>query len=464
MSRCDVAIIGAGPAGMAAAAEAAGAGLSTVVLDEQQVPGGQIYRGVEAADGRRLAILGGDYAKGRALVDEFRRSSATYLPGATVWNVDRERRIEFSRAGGSARLSAGALVVASGAIERPTPLPGWTLPGVLTAGACQVLLKAHGLVDDDVVFVGSGPLLWLVAAQTVAVGSRPKAIVETVPRARYRAALPKLAANSTALGYLRKGFAMMRAVRRAGVPVYRDATQISIEGDGQAEAVVFRSGGRNHRIETRRVALHQGIVPNQQIARLLGCDHAWNDGQRSFVPVLDPFGETSVADIFVAGDGAGIGGARVAALEGRLAGRRIAEKAGRTTGEGTSGLQDDLRRERSIRPFLEALYMPCAEVLAPADGTTVCRCEEITAGQIREAADLGAPGPNQVKSFLRSGMGPCQGRMCGLAVTEIVAAMRGMQPGAVGYYRIRPPLKPLALAELAAFEIAEDEATTAERN
>ena len=462
MSRYDVAIIGAGPAGMAAAVETARAGLSTVLLDEQGSPGGQIYRSVEQAGSRRLEVLGGDYAEGRKLAGEFRESNADYLPGATVWNVTREGTVDFSRTGGSAQLAAGALVVASGAIERPTPMPGWTLPGVLTAGAVQILLKAHGLVDEEVVFAGSGPLLWLIAAQMVAAGARPRAIVETVPRSRYRAAASKLALNLTAAGYLRKGAAMMRVVKRAGVPIYRDATQLAIAGKAKTEAVTFRSGGRDHRVETGRVALHQGVVPNQQITRLLRCDHAWNESQRCFVPVLDAFGETSVANVFVAGDGGGIGGARVAALQGRLAGRRIAEKAGRVSGEGTSKLRGDLRREASIRPFLETLYAPSPEILAPADGTMVCRCEEITAGQIREAVDLGAPGPNQVKSFLRSGMGPCQGRMCGLAVTEIIAARRGEAPSTVEYYRIRPPLKPLALAELAALDKPESEAVIAE--
>ena len=275
MTRYDVAIIGAGPAGMAAAVETARAGLSTVLLDEQAAPGGQIYRSVEQADARRLKVLGDDYAEGRKLAEAFRASDATYLAGATVWNVTRDRKIDYSRSGGSAQLSARALIVASGAIERPTPMPGWTLPGVLTAGACQILLKAHGLVDEEVVFVGSGPLLWLIAAQMVAAGARPKAIVETVPRSRYRAAASKLALNLTAAGYLRKGAAMMRVVKRAGVPIYRDANRSSPllvrtrprpSPSGRADA--------NHRMETRRVALHQGVVPNQQITRLLRCDHS----------------------------------------------------------------------------------------------------------------------------------------------------------------------------------------------
>ncbi len=350
MSRYDVAIIGAGPAGMAAAVETARAGLSTVLLDEQDSPGGQIYRSVEQAGSRRLEVLGGDYAEGRKLAGEFRESNADYLPGATVWNVTREGTVDFSRTGGSAQLAAGALVVASGAIERPTPMPGWTLPGVLTAGAVQILLKAHGLVDEEVVFAGSGPLLWLIAAQMVAAGARPRAIVETVPRSRYRAAASKLALNLTAAGYLRKGAAMMRVVKRAGVPIYRDATQLAIAGKAKTEAVTFRSGGRDHRVETGRVALHQGVVPNQQITRLLRCDHAWNESQRCFVPVLDAFGETSVANVFVAGDGGGIGGARVAALQGRLAGRRIAEKAGRVSGGGYV--------ETAGRPAARGLHPP----------------------------------------------------------------------------------------------------------
>lgn len=462
MTRYDVAVIGAGPAGMAAAAETARAGLSTVLLDEQASPGGQIYRSIEQADPNRLAILGEDYAAGRKLAEEFRASGATCLFGATVWNVDRDRQIDYSRSGRSAQLSSSALIVASGAIERPTPMPGWTLPGVVTAGACQILLKANGLVDDDVVFVGSGPLLWLIAAQMVAAGTKPKAIVETVPRARYRTALSKLSWNLTAAKYLYKGMAMMRAVKSAGVPVYRDATEVAVDGDSQTEAVTFRCDGQRHRIQTTRVALHQGVVPNQQITRLLRCEHAWNEAQRCFVPVRDAYGETNLSDIFVAGDGGGIGGARVAAMQGRIAGWRVVEKAGKPAGKGVAGLQAALARELSIRPFLEALYAPSHEVLVPADGTMVCRCEEVTAGQIREAVDLGAPGPNQVKSFLRSGMGPCQGRMCGLAATEIIAQRRGETPSVVDYYRIRPPLKPLALAELAALEKPAAEAVVAE--
>lgn len=457
MTKYDVVIVGAGPAGMAAAIECARAGLSTILLDEQNAPGGQIYRAVEKADVRRLRILGDDYSKGRDLAADFRASGAVYLSGATVWNVNPELGIFFSKSGTSSSFSAGAMIVATGATERSMPVPGWTLPGVMTAGACQIMLKANGLIHDNVVLVGSGPLLWLIAAQMIAAGTKPSAMIETVPRSRYVAALGRLPLNRTALGYLRKGAAMMRVVKRAGVPIYRGATEIAITGNGQAEAINFRSKGRSHTLPVEFIALHQGVVPNQQITRLLRCEHFWSESQRCFVPTLDGYGETSVDNIYVAGDGGGIGGAIVAELQGRLAGLRVAEKAGKSVAVDVTALKSRLQRELSIRPFLDALYAPSAEILAPADGTIVCRCEELTAGQIRAAVGLGAPGPNQVKSFLRSGMGPCQGRICGLAVTEIIAECRAEPPSVIDYYRIRPPLKPLALAELAAFTPVEND-------
>lgn len=450
MTHYDVAVIGAGPAGMAAAVESAASGLSVIVLDEQALPGGQIYRAVENADAARVAILGEDYAAGRALVEEFRASAAIYIPRATVWNVNPELVLNYSKDGASFEISASALVIASGAIERPTPMPGWTLPGVITAGASQILLKAHGYIDDSIAFIGCGPLLWLVAAQMVTAGRTPRAIIETVPMSRYAAASVKFPLNPTAWKYMRKGAGLMRTVRQAGVPIHRNARNIVISGSPRASAASFTSGGESRRVEADLFALHQGVVPNQQITRLLRCEHAWDERQRCFVPVRDEFGETSAANIYVAGDGGGISGARAAELQGRLTGRRIAAKAG-LPAAALVGLQRDLAREQSIRPFLETLYAPSQEIRSPAASTLVCRCEEITAGRIREAIDLGAPGTNQVKSYLRSGMGPCQGRMCGLAVTEIIAEQTGESPSVVDYYRVRPPLKPLALAELAMF-------------
>ncbi|NIY95951.1 FAD-dependent oxidoreductase [Salipiger sp. HF18] len=449
MSRRDLCIIGAGPAGMAAAVEARAAGLSVTVLDEALRPGGQIYRDVTRASEARLAILGPDYAAGQALAARFAASGAEHLCGASVWHIEQEEGgflLSYSQDGASSQVEAAKLIVATGALERPMPLPGWTLPGVTTTGALQILLKTSGVVPEDVVLVGCGPLQLLLAAQLVAAGRPPRAIVETVPTANYLAAGKHLPRALRGFGYLAKGAGLLLKLRRAGVPIYRDAQAIALEGDATLEAVRFTSGGRGHRIETTTAGLHHGVVPNQQVTRLMRCEHRWNADQHAFAPVCDSYGETSVPGLFVAGDGAGIRGAVSAALAGRLAAARIAGRPDSATAPHVQALA----RDAAVRPLLEALYRPCAQALSPSDDTLVCRCEEITAGQIRAAATAGAPGPNQVKAFLRTGMGPCQGRTCGLAVTGLIAQSSGRSPDDTGYFRIRPPLKPLTLSEMAA--------------
>lgn len=453
----ELIVIGAGPAGLAGATLAAGLGLDVLVLDEQPAPGGQIYRGSEAVTAGRPGlgpILGPDYRRGAELIRAFRASGADYVAGAAVWNVSRDRQVHFSTAEGSREVSGRHVLLVTGALERPVPIPGWTLPGVMTAGALQILLKTSGLVPDQpTLLVGSGPLLWLLARQLVAAGAPPAAVVETVPWRRYLAAARGLPRALAAPGHLAKGLRMMRAVRAAGVAVHRGAGNLRIEGAGAAEALRFVQGGRERRIPAQIIALHQGVIPNQQITRLVGASHEWDEAQQCFRPLRDAWRETDVAGIWVAGDGGGIGGAIAAEHEGRVAALGIAHRLGRIGAaerdRRAAPSRAALRRELAVRPFLDRLYAPPAEVLSPADEVMVCRCEEVTAGAIREAVAMGCPGPNQAKSFLRCGMGPCQGRLCGPTVTGIIARARGMPPAEIGYYRIRPPLKPVTLGELA---------------
>jgi NADPH-dependent 2,4-dienoyl-CoA reductase/sulfur reductase-like enzyme len=457
MREVDVAIIGAGPAGLSAATRAAQAGLSVVVLDEQVAPGGQIYRSVEAASETRRRILGPDYVKGLDIIAAFRQSGAELISGATVWNIATDKLIDYSQGGRAQCLRAGAVVAACGALERPSPVPGWTLPGVTTAGALQILLKSAGMVPDSVVLAGAGPLLWLVAAQLIAAGSPPVAILDTVPRRQMLAALRYLPQALKADGYIGKGREMLAAVRASGVPVHRHVYGIRIEGNTSVEAISFQVGRKRLSIPTQAVALHQGIIPNQQVSRLLRCEHVWDHGQQCFRPLLNENFETSEAGLYIAGDAGGIGGAHAAALQGRIVGLHLAERAGRGDPAGLRATRAELARDLAVRPFLEALYAPAPDILAPDDGTIVCRCEEVTAGAIRARVAIGASGPNQIKSLIRTGMGPCQGRVCGVAVSSIIAAARGEEPEKADYYRVRPPLKPVPLTELAEYPLMEDE-------
>lgn len=450
----DLAVIGAGPAGMAAAVTARQHGLSCVVFDETRQPGGQIYRAItERPKSGRRDILGPDYYAGRELVEAFQRSGAAHQAGTQVWSI-AEGEIHWRSPDGSGVTSARRIVAAAGAMERPFPLRGWTLPGVMTAGAAQILLKSAGLVEDDLVFIGCGPLLYLVAAQYCRAGHPPKLILETVPRENLAAALPHLPRALLAAPYLAKGLGLIRELRTAGVQIERGVEQVEIEGEEAVRGVKWFSAGRWQRADASRIALHQGVVPNVNLAMALRCRHVWDDRQRCWRPQLDEWGRSSQPWLWIAGDEASIAGAVSARLSGTLAALDIARDLGaigQPERDKESGpVRAALKRDRAIRPFLEGLYRPADGFVAPqADEVIVCRCEEVTRGEIAEVVKEGAAGPNQAKGFLRCGMGPCQGRLCGHTVTETMAALSGRSPEEIGYFRQRMPIKPITVGEIA---------------
>lgn len=451
----DLIVIGAGPAGMAAAVEARRHGMSVLLLDEQETPGGQIYRRVTQADEDRRRILGPDYARGSDLAREFTVSGAEYWPRTAVWQVTRERRVHALRDGRVAALEARAIVLATGAMERPFPIPGWTLSGVMTAGAAQILMKSAGIVPGQApVLAGCGPLLYLLAWQYLRAGVRIGAILDTAAPADLRAALRHASGALAGWPDLVKGLKLLSGIKRHRVPHYKGVTGLAIQGeDGCAQRIQFQADGRTRTLPASLVLLHQGVVPNTQITWSLRAGHVWDDAQLCWRPVVDGWGELDVPGIYVAGDGAAIAGARAAEIQGRLTGLGAAAAAGRLTAAQRDARAAPLVRERQsflrIRPFLDRLYRPKDENRIPADEVMVCRCEEVTAGRLRDDVRLGCVGPNQVKSFSRCGMGPCQGRQCGLTVTELIAGTRQVPPADAGYYRIRPPIKPITLAQLA---------------
>lgn len=456
----DVAVIGAGPAGLAAATQAAKAGLSVILLDEQDAAGGQIYRAIERSDAQRREILGPDYGAGAALADAFAHCGARHLPNASVWQITRERTVHYLRDGKVGSIEAKRVVLATGALERPFPIPGWTLPGVMSAGAAQILLKSAGEVPaEPPVLVGCGPLLYLLGWQYVRAGVPIRALVDTTRHAdRWRAKRHMLSALR-AWPFLSKGLQLIRTLRDAGVPIYEAADDLRVEGtlgdDGteRAHALRFLVRGVPQRIEANLILLHQGVVPNTQFTLSLRAAHRWDAAQLCFRPDTDAWGELDVPGIFVAGDGGGIGGAQAAKIQGDVVALAIAAQLGAidtaTRDRDAAPRLRELAGVMRIRPFLDSLYRPRDENRVPADDVIVCRCEEVTAGQLRQFVALGCAGPNQAKSFGRCGMGPCQGRLCGLTVTEVIAAARRAPPDEVGYYRIRPPIKPLTLGELA---------------
>ena len=460
MSRAvDLLIIGAGPAGMSAALRARSLGMSVLVVDDQPAPGGQIWRAVETrASTRTGKLLGDEYAAGLPLAQAFRTSGAIYEPSTQVWQIEPGWQVYMSRAQQAECVQAANVLLATGAQERPAPFPGWTLPGVLTVGAAQILLKTAREVPQNPPWIaGSGPLALLYMVQLLRAGGSIAGWLDTAPADGWRRALPFATSARHAWKDILKGLRWTRELRRARFPIIRGVTQLRAEGGQRLEHLLYQTAdGQSQRVAAGLLLIHEGVVPSIHMTQALGCKHVWNAAQQCLAPTLDEWGQTSKPGIFMAGDGAGIGGARAACTRGDLAALGIAMRAGKLQDDAARRLAEPLRRrlatELSIRPMLDALYPPRAELFAPADDTMVCRCEELTAGQIRAAAEIGQPGPNQIKAFTRAGMGPCQGRQCGYTVAHILAAAHGKPVEEIGFYRIRPPLKPLTLGELASLD------------
>ncbi len=458
----DLLVVGAGPAGMGAAVAARRHGIAVLVVDDQPAPGGQIWRAVETiAATPRGARLGAAYRAGAERAATFRACGADYEPGSQLWQIEPGFRAFLTRAGKARVVSAEAIILATGAQERPAPFPGWTLPGVLTVGAAQILLKTADAVPKKPVWIaGSGPLPLLYMTQLLAAGGQIAGFCDTTPAGRLSAALPHVPRTLSGLIDLGKGLAWRLALKRAGVRVVRHVTELVAEGEGKLQAFHYRTeDGRGETVPAEVLLVHEGVVPSIHAPLASGCAVEWHAGQQCWVPTLDAWGESSQAGIFVAGDGAGIGGARAAELRGQLAGLRAAVRLGGVSEAAAETearpLRHRLRKALALRPFLDALFAPRSQIFAPADATVVCRCEEVTAADIRAWAVLGRPGANQLKAFTRAGMGPCQGRQCGYSVMQILAEAQQRPVGDIGFYRIRPPLKPVTLGELASLDETE---------
>ncbi len=443
----DLIIIGAGPAGISAATEARAHGLSVLVLDENPAPGGRIWQALETRGAKEQ-----DDTDGLLALHKFRASGADSRWRTSVWAIEPDGTVFWSEDSVARSARAARVVICTGTTERPMPIPGWTLPGVMTVGAAQIALKTAGLLPTGATWIaGQGPLLLLYTVQALRAGGRIAGVLDLSDGTAPLRALQHVPMALRAYDDMTKGLAWRREIARAGVP-WLSATALRAGGEGALQRIAFRAGGRNREETADLLLLHDGVIPSVQITRALGCAHEWDAGQHCWKPALDAWGTTSLPNIVVAGDGAGIGGARVAALSGRIAALGVAQTLGRIDSALRDAAAAPLRAARAralaVRPLLDTLYAPRPRRLD--DATIVCRCEEITAAQIREAASLGCLGLNQLKSFTRCGMGPCQGRMCGSTAAEVLAAARGVPVAAIEPYRTRFPTKPVTVGELAA--------------
>ncbi|RME65268.1 MAG: FAD/NAD(P)-binding oxidoreductase, partial [Alphaproteobacteria bacterium] len=421
MAEPRVIVVGAGPAGICAAQTLVAAGIRPVVVDEGQRDGGQIYRRQPENFKRSYAALyGTEAARAKAMHQRFEalRGHIDYMPQTLVWNIAGQD-VYVAQGDRLATLPFTALILATGAIDRLMPVKGWTLAGTYSLGGAQIALKAQACaIGRQVVFMGTGALLYLVAAQYLKAGAHVAAVLDTSPWMGRIAALPQLMAQPSILW---QGVALAWALRRAGVPVHTRVTPLEIEG-GPASGVShlrFRDRrGRVRRIACDAVAMGYHLRPETQLADLAKCDFEFDADTRQWLPWTDMDGRTSQAGIYLAGDGARVLGARAAAVSGRLA--ALAALCDLGHGDATPRMARLRRRLGRYRRFAgglaRAFAWPAALAAALDDETIVCRCECVSAGQLRQVVTEGsASEANRAKAFSRVGMGRCQGRYCGHA-------------------------------------------------
>lgn len=451
-----IAIVGAGPAGLAASVAAVEGGCSVVLIDEAGMPGGQIYR--QAQPPLQVAPVGTpqEIERKRALLADFERvrSKVDYRRCTTAHSLYPGPELQIAEEKFSERLKPDAVILATGVSERAIPLPGWTLPGVYYAGGAQALLKAQGVTPGKrIVVAGVGALPLAVGAQLSKAGVEVAAVALLHPLSGMARDLVGLWAGRS---IVREGLQYKRWLREARVPVLQGWAPVRVEGSQRAEAVVLapvdsegrHNEGRARRFEVDAVAFNFGFTANSELARMAGAESTYDPVIGGWLPKRDSQGRTSVPEVYVAGDGAGLRGALVAAAEGRIVG---AAAASALTGQPTPDLRDAEKVRKDNERFQAALRrtlpLPKGVWEWAKQDTVVCRCECVTRGRIENAVLEGHSSLDGLKRNTRVGMGWCGGRTC---LQSAAAYVHGGQVGAgLEPMRARPVARPVKLGALA---------------
>jgi NADPH-dependent 2,4-dienoyl-CoA reductase/sulfur reductase-like enzyme len=466
MRETELAIIGAGAAGLAAASEAAEHGVKVTVLDDNAQPGGQYFRQLPRTY-RRTAPTGWDKEQARwnRLIGLARQPGVIHMTDAVVWEAPEDGVLAFARGQESGRLKARQILVAAGAHDRPVPFPGWTLPGVLTAGGFQNLIKGQrAMPGRRVAVAANGPLGLLVASNVVKAGAQLVALAESAPVPKRLcgelvnlAFAPKIVRQAIDYGW---------TLARSRAPTLYGWTAIAARGARELEEVVMAPIGADGVIDHAKarsfaadtLVLGFGLTPSVELLRAMGCRLEWNALRGGWLPVRDAELATSKPGVLAAGDGSGIGGVEMALLEGKLAGLVAAERVGRLDGAraraAKRAVQAKIARLARFRAALERLYAAPAtwlNLLTPE--TIVCRCEEVTAGELEARAEEGFDSTFALKGTTRVSMGRCQGRNCLRTLQALVARDTGAALEDIAMPRARPPARLVTIGDILSEEL-----------
>ena len=460
MLQPEIAVVGAGPAGLSAALAAAEAGAQVTVIDAYHQPGGQYFR--QPNVGIQLEQPEPRQREGYALWQKAAAAGVKFLLQTTVWGAFEGKTLTLyhEAAKQTSEIQAKAIILATGTYERIAAFPGWTLPGVMTTGAAQTLLKEQGILPGQrIVLAGTGPLQLITAAALLKAGATVAAVLEgnALTGKIMRYFWQSLRTLPGQRNRLSEGWQSWRALRKANVPYLTGWGVIAAEGkDSVTGARIAKLdhnwrpvSGSERRLSCDTLCINYGFTPAAELSHLLGLRFQWRPEQGGFVPLRDAQMQSSVPGVFVVGDGAGVGGAALAMLEGQIAGQSAAMQVKRGGAAKKNAPTPSLRRERKFQQLYGQLFTPgpgLDELVAP--DTLICRCEGVTKGQITQAIQDGADTLYAVKGRTRCGMGNCQGRVCGPLAATIVAQETGKSPEEVGQFRARAPLFPLPLSAL----------------
>lgn len=436
----DLFVVGGGPAGLSAAGEAARHGLRVVLVDERVTLGGQIYRqpgpGFVVRDARRV---GRDYQRGVALVDAALRAGAELRCRTSVLSLRGTTAACLTEGRGHVALvRAQRVLVAPGASDRPVPFPGWTLPGVVTAGGAQALVKASRVAPGSrLVFAGSGPLALAFPAQLRHLGVHVVLALEAGPKPRVRHLARLLAAGWGNAALLRDALSYRAQLLEARVPLRYARAVVRAEGEDRVEAVVHAAvdadwrviPGTEERLDADTLCVGYGFVPSTELLRLAGCRFTYDEDLGGLVVEVDAWQRTSAEGVFAAGDGTGVRGAPAALGQGRLAALGAAADLGAITQARADELARPVRRRLAAKERFRRALLPLYAVGAgiyelASPETVVCRCEEVTLARLEEVMEATLD-VDAVKSYTRAGMGLCQGRNCQRQVSALLTRRRG---------------------------------------
>ena len=454
----DILVLGGGAGGLNAATAAARAGAKVLLIDERPEPGGQFYKQPLPIPALAAEIASdGQFAGGRALIAEAEAAGVEMRRGVQLWGAFEPLDLMLFDGEASRICRPKRLIVAAGAYERALPLPGWTLPGVMTTGAAQTLLRSYRvLAGRRVLLAGNGPLNIQVALELARAGAEVLAVVELAAKPALWAlpALGRMLASTPALAL--QGLRQIAALKRRGTAllygsVLSRVTPIAV---GLRADVKFWPSGENTRsFEVDAVAMGYGFQPSNEILRALGCTHRFDAARGHLVTARDADCRTSIAEIYAVGDCAGLGGAPAAEAEGVIAGLAAARSLGFALGalqqHASEAARTALRHHRRFQAGLWQLFSAprlLAELAQP--DTLICRCEELTRAEIDAGIAPGSESVGAVKRQTRGGMGRCQGRYCGPVIAALSAERRGEALSEAGHWAPRPPVKPIRIGDI----------------